>query len=121
MIWILSYLVFCLALAYVNHRLIAYGKRIYHALNGLLHAVCWGLVYMVTESWLLTASLPFMGRAVFDSSLSLMRGLSLDYVAKNPKSIIDQMEKGVFGNDGILPKVIYLTISIILIIVYETH
>jgi hypothetical protein len=49
---------------------------------------------------------------VFDTSLNSLRGLPLDYVAQKPKSIIDQIEKKVFGKNGILPKMVYLLIAI---------
>jgi hypothetical protein len=47
-----------------------------------------------------------------------MRGLPIDYVARNPKSIVDKFEKSIFGMDGILPKIIYLAIIIALNILY---
>lgn len=121
MIYIPAYMAFCLLLALLNAELIKDGKRIYHGLNGALHLVCWGLIFWVTDSWLLTLALPFIGRLFFDSALNLFRELPLDYVPKNPKSIIDKAEKGLFGNNGLIPKVIYLAISITLIILYATH
>jgi hypothetical protein len=120
-IWIAAYIAFCIGLAWLNAELIKVGKRIYHALNGVAHLACWLVIFLVTKEWVLLAALPFIGRVFFDSALNMMRGLPLDYVAKNPKSIIDKAEKGLFGNDGLLPKCIYLFISITLIIVYATH
>jgi hypothetical protein len=122
MICILSYIVFCIVLAWYNYRRISLDKRIYHGINGALHLLAWAGVYLITRSWWLTASLPFLGKVVFDSSLYLMRGLPLDYVPKNPKSIIDKIEKRVFPDDGLLPKIAYFVISATLIIVhYATH
>lgn len=112
------YIIFCLLLAYINKRLIVYDKRVKHGINGLLHAVFWSVVLLITRSWFPACVLPFLGRLFFDASLNIMRGLPIDYVAKNPKSIIDKFEKSVFGYDGILPKVIYLIIIIILNIFY---
>lgn len=112
------YIAFCLILAYVNKRLIAYDKRIRHGWNGLFHAVFLLTVIWLNNKWFPACVLPFVGRLFFDAALNLMRGLPLDYVAKNPKSLIDQIEKSVFGNDGILPKVIYLVLIIVLNIVY---
>lgn len=112
------YIVFCLILAYINKRRIAYDKRIHHGINGLLHAVFWIAVLIITKSWFPACVLPFIGRLFFDAALNLMRGLPLDYVAKNPKSIIDKFEKSIFGNDGILPKILYLAIIITLNTVY---
>lgn len=112
------YIIFCLLLAYYNKRRISYDLRIYHGLNALLHVIAWGVVFFFTRSWFPLAVLPFEGRIFFDTALNVMRRLPLDYVAKNPKSIIDQGEKKLFGNDGILPKVIYAIIIIVLNIVF---
>lgn len=108
------YIIFCLILAYVNKRLIAYDKRVKHGWNGFLHAVFWIAVLWTSNNWFPASVLPFIGRLFFDAGLNLMRGLPLDYVAKKPRSLIDKIEKAVFGNDGILPKVIYLIIIIVL-------
>lgn len=121
MIWIAAYVAFCIGFAWINAGVIKEGGRIYHGLNGLLHLICWFCIWLVTKEWALLAALPFIGRLFFDSALNIMRGLPLDYVAKNPKSIIDKAEKGLFGNNGIIPKVIYLIISITLIVIYATH
>jgi hypothetical protein len=122
MLWVLPYIVFCFLLAVLNANVIAKGKRVYHALNGLAHALVWLACWYFTRDWWLVAALPFIGRVVFDTSLNSLRGLPLDYVAQKPKSIIDQIEKKVFGKNGILPKVIYLLIATTLIIIsYATH
>jgi hypothetical protein len=105
MICVLSYIIFCAVLAWYNYRRISKDLRIYHGINGALHLACWVGVYLITKSWWLTASLPFLGKVVFDSSLYLFRGLPLDYVPKNPKSIMDKLEKKVFPDDGLLPKI----------------
>jgi hypothetical protein len=121
------YIIFCLALAYWNYRQIARDKVINHDNNGLMHIVCWIIINLVfylspaykdSPTWLLSIALPFIGRLFFDSSLSLMRGLPLDYVSKTPKSIIDKFEKSIFGMNGLLPKLIYLVIIIALNIIY---
>jgi hypothetical protein len=56
----------------------------------------------------------FMVRALFDGSLSMFRGLSFDYVSPRPRSLVDRFEKKVFGKNGMLPKLVYFTIAIIL-------
>jgi hypothetical protein len=114
MIYELIYLFVCIALAYVNYRIIIADKRVYHALNGLVHIACWITVYLITRNWVLVAILPFIARLFFDVMLNLMRGLPINYVPKNPKSIADKVEKQVFGQDGLTPKAIYLAIIIIL-------
>jgi hypothetical protein len=106
------YIVFCLLLAYANQRRISYDLVIYHGINGLLHAIFWVVALIITKSWFPACVLPFLGRLFFDAGLNVMRHLPLDYVARNPKSWIDKIEKSIFGNDGILPKLIYLIIII---------
>lgn len=108
------YIVFCLLLAYYNKRRIVYDKRILHGINGLLHALFWCVTLYYTRSWFPACILPFIGRLFFDAALNLMRRLPLDYVAQKPKSIVDKFEKSIFGNDGILPKMLYLIIIITL-------
>lgn len=114
----LIYIAFCLALAWYNYRRILFDKRIYHGINGALHLAFWGVVVIITKSWFPVVVLPFLGRVFFDAALNAMRRLPLNYVAKNPKSIVDKVEKSVFGNDGILPKVVYLGLAIALNIIY---
>jgi len=54
------------------------------------------------------------GRVAFDWMLNIFRKLPLDYVSKSPKAITDRIEKWIFGDDGFLPKAIYILISIII-------
>jgi|SRR3990167_788485 len=111
------YIVFCIALASVNAIYIKDGKRIYHGINGALHLIAAaGCGYLF--GWWTSAVILCNTRAVFDTLLNLFRGLPFDYVPSKPKSVIDKIEKCIFGNNGILPKVIYTTISITLNIVY---
>lgn len=112
------YIVFCLLLAYFNKRRIAYDKRIRHGVNGLLHACFWVGTMLITKSWFPACVLPFLGRLFFDAALNVMRRLPVDYVARNPKSIIDRLEKKIFNGDGILPKIIYLIVAVTLNIIY---
>lgn len=114
-----TYIIFCLLLAYYNRRRILYDKVIHHGLNALLHAVAWGIVLLITKSWFPAVVLPFLGRLFFDAALNVFRRLPVDYVARSPKSIIDKVEKSIFGNDGILPKILYLIIIIVLNIIYH--
>lgn len=115
------YIVFCLLLAWINKRRIVYDLVIYHGINGLLHALFWGITLYYTRSWFPACVLPFIGRLFFDAALSVMRGLPVDYVARNPKSIIDKFEKSIFNGDGLLPKILYLTIIITLNTVYYVN
>jgi hypothetical protein len=114
MIYELIYLFICTALAYINYRVIIADKRVYHALNGLVHIACWVAVYLITKNFVLVAILPFIARLFFDVMLNLMRGLPINYVPKNPKSIADKVEKKVFGMDGLTPKAIYFIIIVVL-------
>ncbi len=104
---------FCIAFAWLNSFLIKKGKRIYHALNGVLHIAAavagwhfWG--------WQIGVAILFVARLFFDVALNLFRGLAIDYIPVNPKSTIDKIEKKVFNNDGIMPKLIYLAIIVLI-------
>lgn len=111
------YILFCLGLAYYNARLIKQDKRIYHGLNGLAHFTMWGLSFLITKDFILLAMLPFMGRLFFDVALNLMRGLDLDYVTDDPRSIIDCAEQLFFKEDGLTPKIIYAFVWLMLNVV----
>ena len=110
----LLYIPILLILAWYNCRLIAEGRRIYHALNGLLHiSVAAGVWYLA--GWQAGIAVLFIARVVFDSALNLMRDLPIDYVSPNPKSKVDQFEKWLFRGNGLIPKIVYL-IAIILLL-----
>lgn len=114
MIWYqITYGIFCILFALLNAKLIEGGKRIYHGLNGLLHLGV-AIAGFYFFNWQTGLACLFIARVVFDWSLSLFRGLPLGYVSLNPKSIVDQVEKKVFGLNGISPKILYIIIIIIL-------
>jgi hypothetical protein len=107
----LTYALLCIVFAVVNANLIKAGKRIYHGLNAGLH-----LSVMVIACWLYGwpgIVLLFIARVFFDWSLNILRGLPLGYVSPAPKATTDKLEKRIFGLDGITPKIIYLTIIIV--------
>lgn len=114
MIHELAYIIFCLLLAYYNASRIKQDKRIYHGINAAFHIICWTVIYLLTKNWFVISALPFIGRLFFDTSLNLMRGLSISYAPLNPKSWTDIVEEHVFRFNEVLPKVIYLIIIIIL-------
>ncbi len=118
MIYPLLYIPFCVVFAYINAVLIKKGKKIYHALNGLLHLTVAFLIGYFTH-WQYGLATLFITRLVFDTALNLWRGLPIDYVSSNPKSIVDQIEKKIFGNDGFLPKVIYMVCIVILFVIVQ--
>lgn len=110
---LILYGLFCIGLAWINAKLIAKGRRIYHGLNGGLHLVVAGLfLYYAGAVSAITALL--VARVAFDWSLNLFRGLPIDYVPKKPKSWVDKIEKVVFLENGILPKIIYIFFIIML-------
>lgn len=114
MIYPLLYIAVCIALAAYNADLIKEGKRIYHALNGAIHLTAAILIGYFTN-WQYGLAVLFIARLFFDVSLSLMRGLSIDYISPNPKSIVDKIEKKLFKNNGIIPKILYAFIIVILL------
>ena len=115
MIYPLLYIPFCIAFAWLNAILIKKGKRIYHALNGMLHLSV-AIVIGYFTHWQYGLATLCITRLFFDVSLNLFRGLPIDYVSPKPKSIVDIAEKKIFGNDGFTPKVIYLVAAVALFI-----
>lgn len=109
----LAYLVFVIWLAINNADRIELGKRIYHGLNGALHLAAAAGAWFVF-GWEVAVALLLLVRATFDTALNLARGKAVDYVSQKPKSIVDKIERAVFGNNGILPKLIYVAAAITL-------
>jgi hypothetical protein len=114
MLIVFLYGLFCVFFAYLNERWIAKRIKIKHFLNGLLHGTVAIIVGWTTE-WKFGLSILIMARLVFDTSLNLLRGLKIGYVSPDPKSIVDRVEKYIFGNDGITPKILYLVSLIMLL------
>jgi hypothetical protein len=110
------YASFCIVLAYFNAYLIKKGKHIYHFWNGLLHiaAAVAGIYFF---NWQTGFAILFIARVFFDWSLSIFRGLPLAYVSPKPLSKVDQIEKSIFGLNGILPKIIYIVFIVVLNII----
>ena len=54
------------------------------------------------------------GRVAFDWMLNVFRKLPLDYTPKKPKAITDKIEIFIFGNDGFLPKAVYILIAVVI-------
>jgi len=116
MIYLIAYAVFCIAFAWLNSYLIKKNKRIYHGINGAIHllAAAAGWYFL---GWTIGVAVLFVARLFFDVSLNLFRGKAIDYVSPSPKSIVDKIEKKIFRIDGISPKILYLFIIIVLILI----
>lgn len=113
MIYQILYALFCILFAWINRNMINNGKKIRHGVNGLIHLCIAAFIAYKTNIWSGVASL-FLARVVFDWSLNLFRFGQIDYVPLNPKSIIDKIEKRLFGLDGVTPKLVYLFIWVVL-------
>jgi hypothetical protein len=110
------YGVFCIFFAYANYVQITANDTVMHGINGALHLAV--IVYFTFKiHWMLGLSMMFEARLLFDSALNLMRGLSVAYVPKNPKSVLDKVEKVIFFDNGYIPKIVYVLAIIILNII----
>lgn len=103
----------CVWLAKRDANRIKQGKKVSHAANGAIH-IALATILSILYGWNHFPAWLCESAIVFDVSLSLFRGLNPFYVSKNPKSIKDKIEKRIFGNNGFLPKVLYLIIFIIM-------
>ena len=113
----LSYLVFCIFFAGLNNEWIQEGKKIKHGINGLIHLIA-AAIGWAFWGWPVSVIILCNTRVLFDTCLNLFRGLPVDYVSPKPAAIMDKIEKKIFGNNGILPKIIYLVISAIMHVIY---
>lgn len=112
MIYAFIYQFFVIWLAKDNAHRIEQGKRIYHGLNGGLHILAACLV--LPTGWINSLSLLLLTRVVFDMSLASFRDLPFDYVTHKPKSIVDKIERKIFGKNGWMPKLVYIILFICL-------
>ena len=111
------YIPFCIWLAWDNADRIKEGKNINHFLNGSVHILT-AIVATFFEGWQIGLSVLLVVRIAFNTALNLFRGLSIDYVSPKPKSVVDKVEKWLFGNNGWIPLIIY---TILLIWVLVKH
>jgi hypothetical protein len=126
MIYPVLYAIACIGFAAYNNDLIRDGKRIYHAINGAIHLTAAILIGYFTN-WQYGLAVLFIAKLFFDTSLNLMRGLSIDYISpevkayKNWKVAIqkgkftDWLEYKLFKGNGIIPKILYALIIVILL------
>lgn len=120
MIWIeIAYAFAVIALAGYNARLIYKGKRIKHFWNGLLHlTVAVAASGLQWSLWLLLIIL-LNTRLLFNYWLNIFRdGIRWNYVPAKPKSIVDQVEKFIFGRSFLMPLAAYLLADIIIHVIY---
>ena len=87
----LSYCLFAAVLSYFNFRLIKSGKKIYHALNGILHITAAGIAFYLYD-WQHSVALLCLVRVIFDTTLNIFRSLGLGYLSPSPASIVDKIE-----------------------------
>jgi hypothetical protein len=114
MVLLTLYIIPLLILAKDNTTRIKKSKRIYHGLNGALHLFVAAGAYFLF-GWTGAILILLLTRVVFDVALNLMRGLPIDYVSKSPKSIVDKIEKWVFNGNGMIPKMLYAFLIIIIL------
>ena len=100
-------------LAYYDSQLIRNGIKINHILNALLYCclvVVEGLHY--NNGWMFLSML-LMRNVVFDISLNLFNKKKWNDISSETSSIIDKIEREIFGFDGTTQ---YISESILLIL-----
>lgn len=91
------------------------GIKIKHAINGTIHLIT-GILVATFYGWPHGIAWLAECALVFDVSLALFRNLSPFYVTMTPKAWKDKIEQRIFGKNGVLPKVVYLIIFILCVI-----
>lgn len=112
---IVIYIPFIIYLAWDNADRIKDGRKIHHWLNGSMHLLG-AFVGTLFEGWQIGLSLLLVVRIAFNTALNAFRHLPIDYVSPKPKSLVDKVEKWLFGNNGWIPLIIYLTALILLLL-----
>jgi hypothetical protein len=116
----IAYVVFCVFFAFVNYwQIEKLDATVRHGINGIFHATT-SLYFGLFVHWSLGICILFIGRLVFDTALNLLRFgvFGIYYVPANPKSIVDRVEKKVFGDNAIIPKFIYAIVIVNLNILF---
>ena len=86
--------------------------KIKHWLNGLCHCVFTGLMILFF-GWQNISALCFCA-VVFDTAMNLFRKLNPFHVSPDPKSVIDRIEKRLFGSNALLQNIVYVCLFIVL-------
>ena len=103
--------------AKIDSGIILDGKRIYHALNGIVYLALISIAYLLFHNYWLVAVLLFDRLLFFNISLSFFRHLSWDYMPQKPKSIVDKISRIIFYNNGALMYLVYAIVFISLIVI----
>ena len=122
MIWLLLYTIPCIWFAKINADWTAKvdwtkGKRIKHFYNGLLHCAAAIGAWFIFRNWQAPLIILLLARLVFDTLYAVFMGHSIDYTTPTPRSLVDKLEQKVFGRNGVLPKIIYAFIIVILFVI----
>lgn len=104
-----GYKLFCVALAKWNATLIKKNKKVPHALQGLFHITS-GVVFAFICGWEMFPLILLTARIFFTVALNLFRKLSPYYITPAPTAFTDIIEQKIFGNNGKLPLLIYVTL-----------
>lgn len=103
----------CIFMAKMDAKTIQLGRYPKHWLNATIH-VTMAVFGWLIFGWPIGLAVLFESNLAFNIALNTFRDLSIGYVPPKPTSLIDKLEKKIFGKNGLLPKIIYLVISIIL-------
>jgi hypothetical protein len=119
---VIAYGVICIFWAIANGRYINADGPILHWANMIIHATTCGY-FALSVSWILGLAMFFEARPFFDTTLYLTRfgWKKIWYVPDNPSSVIDRLEKAIFGNNGWLPKLIYTAAFVGLLFLLKDH
>lgn len=113
---LLAYLIILLMniqLAYTDSLLIKDGKKINHPVNAIVYSLILFMFFAVhTNLWMIGAMLMMRG-IVFDISLNLFNKKKWNDISSETSSIIDKIEREIFGFDGTTQ---YISESILLIL-----
>ena len=102
------YAVILFFMAWSDAIAIKHDDPVNHPLNGLVHLLVAALFAIAIHPLAIIASL-LEARLVFDLSLNLLRfgWKGALYVSLKPDSKVDQVEKKLFGGNGLVPKIVY--------------
>ena len=95
-----------IALGWWHARLIKQNRPIKHGWWGLGYVVAAGVVTFLLKDWILFILLLLIRKVVFDLSLNIFRGLPPFHVSLTTTSILDKLQRKIFGSNGLLVAII---------------
>jgi hypothetical protein len=103
-----------IAMAWWHAKLIKENRPIKHGWWGLAYVVAAAATSFISKDWILFILLLLIRKLVFDLSLNIFRGLPPFHISLTTTSIIDKLQRKLFGTNGALVAIVYGAVILLL-------